>query len=136
MALIEILEKRWYVIVAILGIIILLLIWSGYFSFVFGDSFSTLHLYELNGSYIPEGTRFSLTEQDFKEFPQLRSAIREKNQKPQKIFPDGTRSYSFPLTESEMYRFNDRYWRNISGEDRRIFEYNGKNYEFTFPEMH
>jgi len=101
-----------------------------------GESFSTLHLYELNGSYIPEGTRFSLTEEDFKEFPQLASVIRDKKQNPQKIFPDGTRSYSFPLTESEMYKFNDRYWINSIGENRRIFEYHGKYYEFTYPEIH
>jgi len=136
MTFIDILKKRWYVFVVIIGIFVLLMIWSGYFSLIGGESFSTLHLYELNGSYIPEGTRFSLTEEDFKEFPQLASVIRDKKQNPQKIFPDGTRSYSFPLTESEMYKFNDRYWINSIGEDTRIFEYKGKFYEFTLPEIH
>ncbi len=136
MTFIDILKKRWYVFVVIIGIFVLLMIWSGYFSFMGGESFSTLHLYELNGSYIPEGTRFSLTEEDFKEFPQLASVIRDKKQNPQKIFPDGTQSYSFPLTESEMNKFNDRYWINSIGENRRIFEYHGKYYEFTYPEIH
>lgn len=132
----EILKKHWSVLIVILIMILLLLNWSSLFSLFSGNTFSTLHLYELNGSYVPQGTRFSLNEDDFKEFPQLASLIRDKKQNPQKIFPDGTRSYSVSLTESAMNRFNDRYWLNSMGEDRRIFEYNGKFYEFTFPEIH
>ena len=136
MTLIEILKKRWSVFVVIIGIFVLLTIWSGHFSFIGGESFSTLGLIELNGSYIPQGTRFSLSDDDFKEFPQLASIIRDTRQNPTQTYKDGTRIYLIPLTESEMYRFNGRYWLNNSGEDRRIFEYKGKYYEFTFPAIH
>jgi len=136
MTLIEILKKRWSVFVVIIGIFVLLTIWSGHFSFIGGESFSTLGLIELNGSYIPQGTRFSLSDDDFKEFTQLESIIRDTRQNPTQTYKDGTRIYLIPLTESEMYRFNGRYWLNNSGEDRRIFEYKGKYYEFTFPAIH
>jgi hypothetical protein len=136
MTFIEILKKRWYVFIGILLVIILLLNLSSIFSLFGGESFSTLGLIELNGSYIPQGTSFSLTDDDFKEFPQLASIIRDTRQNPTQTYKDGTRIYLIPLTESEMYRFNGRYWLNNSGEDRRIFEYKGKYYEFTFPAIH
>ena len=107
-----------------------------YSSLFAGESFSTLGLIELNGSYIPQGTPFSLSDDDFKEFPQLASIIRDTRQNPTQTYKDETRIYLIPLTESEMYRFNGRYWLNNSGEDRRIFEYKGKYYEFTFPAIH
>jgi hypothetical protein len=133
MTIIEILKKRWYVFIVILVIIIFLLNLSSIFSLFRGESFSTLGLIELNGSYIPQGTRFSLANDDFKEFPQLASIIRDNNQKPVEISDDGTRFYVVPLTVEERDRFNGRYWLNNSGEDRRIFEYNGKYYEYTYP---
>jgi len=136
MTFIEILKKQWYVFVVILVIIVILLNLSSIFSLFTGESFSTLGLIELNGSYIPQGTHFSLTEEDFKEFPQLASIIRDTRQNPTQTYKDGRRIYLIPLTESEMYRFNGRYWLNNSGEDRRIFEYKGKYYEFTFPAIH
>ena len=120
----------------ILGIIILLLNFSSIFSLFGGDSFSTLRLYELNGSFIPQGIRFSLTDDDFTEFPQLASIIRDKRQNPMRTFEDGTRFYMIPLTESEMYKFNGCFWLNSTGEDKRIFEYKGKYYEFDFPQIH
>jgi hypothetical protein len=136
MTFIEILKKRWYVFVVVLVIIIILLNLSSIFSVFAGESFSTVGLIELNGSYIPQGTRFTLTDDDFKEFPQLTSIIRDTRQNPTQTYKDGTRIYLIPLTESEMDRFNGRYWLNNSGEDRRIFECHGKYYEFTFPAIH
>ncbi len=55
MTFIEILKKQWYVFVVILAIIIILLNLSSIFSLFAGESFSTLRLYELNGSYNPRG---------------------------------------------------------------------------------
>jgi hypothetical protein len=136
MTLMETLKKRWYFFVLGLGIIILLFYLSISLSVFLGESFSTLGLYELNGSYIPQGTSFSLTDDDFKEFPQLASIIRDNKQKPVQSRDDGTRVYLIPLTQSEMDRFNNRYWLNSTGEDRRIFEYHGKYYEYTFPVIH
>jgi len=136
MTFIELLTKRWYVFIIILGFIILLLNLSSIFSLFGGESFSTVGLYELNESVIPQGTSFSLTEDDFKEFPQLASIVRDKRQNPMQTFDDGKRFYIIPLTEDEMYKFNNRYWVNRSGEMRRIFEYSGKYFEFTIPVIH
>jgi hypothetical protein len=86
MNVVEILIKRWYVFVVIIGIIVLLLVWSGYFSFIGGESFSSLSLYESNESFIPQEHTISLTEEDFNEFPQLASIIRDKNSKPTVIY--------------------------------------------------
>jgi len=136
MTFIEILKKRWYVFIVILVIIIIFLNLPLIFSLFTGESFSTLRLYELNGSYIPQGIHFSLTEEDFKEFPQLALIIRDKKQNPIQIHDDGTRFYMVPLTANERDRFKGRYWLNSTGEDRRIFEYKGKYYEFPLPEIH
>lgn len=136
MALMETLKKQWHFFIVGVGLIILLFYFSISLSVFLGESFSTLGLYELNGSYIPQGTRFTLTDDDFKEFPQLASIIRDNKQKPVQSRDDGTRVYLIPLTQSEMDGFNNRYWLNSNGEDRRIFEYNGKYYEFTFPVIH
>ncbi len=136
MTFIEILKKRWYVFIVILVIIIIFLNLPLIFSLFTGESFSTLRLYELNGSYIPQGIHFSLTEEDFKEFPQLALIIRDKKQNPIQIHDDGTRFYMVPLTANEMDTFNGRYWLNKSGEDSRFFEYHGKYYEYDLPQIH
>jgi hypothetical protein len=136
MTFIEILKKQWYLFIVILVIIVILLNLSSIFSLFAGESFSTLRLYELNGSYIPQGIHFSLTEEDFKEFPQLALIVRDKNQKPMQIFNDGTKFYMVSLTSNEMERFNSRYWLNRSGEMRRIFEYDGKYFEYDVPQIH
>jgi hypothetical protein len=73
------------------------------------ESYSTLYLYELNDSGVPQGIIISLTEEDFKECPQLASVIRDKNIKPVQIWDDGKRIYRIPLTVEEMYRFRDHY---------------------------
>lgn len=136
MALMETLKKRGYHFILGLGIIILFLYLSISLTVFLGESFSTLGLYELNRSYIPQGTSFSLTDDDFKDFPQLASIIRDNKQKPVQSRNDGTRVYLIPMTQSEMSKFNNHYWLNSTNEDRRIFKYNGKYYEFTFPAIH
>jgi hypothetical protein len=110
------------------------LVWR--YTIIGKESFSTLHLYELNGSAVPQGNRISLTKEDFEEFPQLASIIQDKNKNPTRIFDDGKRFYLIPLTSIEMNRFNSRYWLNSSGEDRRFFEDMGKYYEYNTHEIH
>ena len=134
---IEFLKKRWYVVIAILVFVIFLLNWFGFITIIGEESFSTLHLYESNESFIPQGHTISLTEEDFKEFPQLASIIRDKNTNPTVIYKNGIRSYHISFSSDEYSRFISRYWSNWSrSEDRRIFEYKGKYYEYDFPEIH
>jgi len=142
MSLIEILKARWYVFIAIFGIIILLLVWSGYFSFIGGESISTMSLYESNESFIPQRHTITLTEENFKEFPQLASIIRDKTTKPTVINSKGVRSYDVPFSSNGYSRFISRYWSDSSGYDnkswppRKISEYNGKYYEYGYPVIH
>jgi hypothetical protein len=143
MTLMDILRKRWYVIIAIFVIIIFLLNWFGFITIIGKESFSTLRLYELNESVIPQGHTISLTEEDFKEFPQLGSIIRDKNSKPTVISKMGIRSYEIPFSSEEYDRFIARYWSNVSRSEvdrpfphNRIFEYKGKYYEYDLPQIH
>jgi hypothetical protein len=143
MTYIEILKKRWYVFIAILVIIILLLYWFGFITLIGGGSFSTLRLYELNESVVTQGNSISLTEEDFKEFPQLASIIRDKNTKPTLIDKNGIRYYEVNFSSNEFNRFIARYWSNVSAYEidrptppRRIFEYKGKYYEYDEPQIH
>lgn len=136
-------DKGWKIGFTVLGIIfivffLLIFFWNGFMTLIGqGESYSTLRLYEFNESVLPQGNRISLIDEDFKEFPQLASIVRDKNQKPTRIFEDGTRFYMIPLTEDEMYEFNRRYWSNYSGfENRRLFEYKGKYYEYDYPQIH
>ena len=136
MTFIEILKKRWYVFIAILAILIFLLNWFGVITIIGKESFSTLHLDESNESAVPQGNTISLTDEDFKEFPQLASIIRDKKTNPTVIYKNVIRSYHIAFSSKEYSLFIARYWSNWSGEDRRIFEYNGKYYEYDFPEIH
>jgi len=131
MTFIEIFIKRWYVysVILVLGVIILLLFLVGISSSFGKESFSTVHMYEFNESVIPQGNSISLTEDDFKEFPQLASIIRDKNQK-------STHSYTILLTSDEYYKFIGRYWSNSSGENQRFFEYKGNYYGYDNPQIH
>jgi hypothetical protein len=135
MTFIEILKKRWYVCIAIFVVIILLLNWYGFITLFGKESFSTVHLSELNDSVVPQGKSISLTEEDFKQFPQLASIIRDKNQ-------NAAHSYTILFTADEYNWFVSRYWSNISEEDksqfppRRIFEYEGKYYIYDYPQIH
>ena len=143
MPLIEILKARWYVFIAILAILIFLLNWFGVITILGKESFSTLTLYESNESFVPQGNTISLTEEDFKEFPQLASIIRDKTTKPTVISMEGIRSYDIPFTSDEYSLFLARYWSNVNRSEvdkpfphNRIFEYNGKYYEFELPAIH
>jgi hypothetical protein len=142
MSLIEILKARWYVFIAILAILIFLLNWFGVITIIGKESFSTLSLYESNEGFIPQGHTITLTEEDFKEFPQLASIIRDKTTKPTVINKKGVRSYDVPFSSNEYSRFISRYWSNSSRSDdkswppRRIFEYNENYYEYDYPVIH
>jgi len=136
-------EKSWVIVITILvilfiGAIFALSNWGSVMALVgHGESYSTLRLYEFNENVVPQGNSISLTEADFKEFPQLALLIRDKKQKPTRIFDDGTRFFMIPLTSDEMYKFNDHFWSNYSGlENRRLFEYKGKYYEYDYPQIH
>jgi len=133
----EILKKRWYVLIAFFVIVFFLLNWFGVITIIGKESFSTLHLYESNESVIPQGHTITLTEDDFKDFPQLASIIRDKKTNPTVIYKNGIRAYHIPFSSKEYSLFLSRYWSNSSGsEDRRIFEYKGKYFEYDLPEIH
>ncbi len=138
MTFIEILKKRWYIIIAIMIIIILFLNWGDLSAIFGGESFSSVHLYEYNNTFCPEGTiRYTLTDEDFTEFPQLAPVIRDGRQNPLQIRPDGSRLFLIPLTASEMAGFNARYWSNSSGgETVRTFVYRGACYSYDVPQIH
>ncbi len=135
MTMSETMKKRWYISVAILGIVIFSLLWFGFITINGKEGYSTLVLTELNNSVIPQGIIISLTDEDFKEFPQIAMIVRDKNQKTVKISSDGTRFYIIYFTEEERYKFIRRYWGNFKGEPYRFFDYNGKYYQYNFPPM-
>jgi hypothetical protein len=143
MTFIELLKKRWYFFIAFVVIGIFVLNWFGIITIIGKESFSTLYLYESNESVVPQGYTFSLTEEDFKEFPQLASVIRDKTAKPTAIYKSGIRLYYIPLSSKEYGLFLARYWSNVSRSEtdkpfphNRIFEYDGKYYEFEIPDIH
>lgn len=128
MTISETLKKRWYVPVAILGIIIILLIWAAFAS-IGTESFSSLYVYKLNGSDIPQGNIISLTEEDFTIFPKL-VVIRDN------ISWEGSNLYFVDLTSDEYYFFKERYMspnRTPNLGDPRFFEYKGKYYSYHPP---
>jgi hypothetical protein len=136
MTFFETLKKRWYIFIAILGIIIILLHWFGYITIFETEHFSTLYLYEQNRSVIPLGYITHLTEEDFNLFPKLAPVIRDQNQKPLQILDDGERLYTIPLTQEEYYLFNSHYLPfdpAMNMEGGRSFEYNGKYYNYLPP---
>jgi len=82
MNIFETLKKRWYVLIAILGIVIFLMILAC-FSAIIGDPSATIFIYELNTSVVPQGNSISLTAEDFRVFPKLAPVVRDKTQKKQ-----------------------------------------------------
>lgn len=130
MTISETLKKRWYVPVAILGIIIILLIWAAFAS-IGTESFASLYLYKLNGSDIPQGNIISLTEEDFTIFPKL-VVIRDN------ISWEGSNLYFVDLTSDEYHFFKECYMSNRTPffGNTRFFEYKGKYYSYMPPQIH
>ncbi len=125
-------KKLIVVTIILLGVLLSLFVMNHYA----GESFSSFRLYEMNGTYTPPGPYISINETDFGLFPQLAAIVRDNKQKPAQIYEDGSRLYIIPLTEDQMYQFNQRYWSGSNGEDKRIFKYRDKFFQFTFPEIH
>jgi hypothetical protein len=102
-----------------------------------GESFSTLYLYELNGSVAPQGNITSLAEKDFSIFPKLAPVIRDNNQKPVTVLENGNRLYTIPLTNEEYYKFKNLYVPSgNAGVFEYFFEYKGKYYFYNSPGIH
>jgi hypothetical protein len=123
MTISETLKKRWYFPVAILGIIILLN-WFGFIAFIAKDPDSTLYLWELNESVVPQGNIFHLSDEDFKVSSKLAPVIRDNTQKAVEIMDDGRLLYKTYFYNNERESFILRY--GSSG----FFEYNGKYYSY------
>lgn len=119
----ETLKKRWYVLIAILGIIILLICF-GFITMIGNVPSATIFVYELNGRVAPQGNSISLTENDFNAFPKLAPVIRDMTKKPVEITSDGRLLYKIPLYGDERSVFVPLY--GSSG----FFEYEGKYYSF------
>lgn len=126
------LSKGWKIVIAVLVIFFV-----GYISmfflitfggFILGESDSTLYLWELNESNVPQGNITSLTDKNFNELPKLASVIRDKKQKPEQILENGNRLYTISLTMEERYGYG-----GLAGN---ILEYKGKYYTYDTPQIH
>jgi hypothetical protein len=120
--------------------------WFGFITIIGRESESSFLLYELNESVVPSGNIHTLTEEDFNEFPQLASAVRDKNRNPfrriEQFSANGMTYYIIRLTMDEMYTFKGHFWSNYDGlytgpeSLYRFFEYKGKYYKYSFPVIH
>ena len=119
----ETLKKRWFVLVAILGIIILLICFV-FINMIGNVPSEIIFIYELNGSVVPQGNIISLTENDFKVFPKLAPVIRDLTEKPVETTNDGRLLYKIHLYDNERSAFIPLY--GSSG----FFEYKGKYYHY------
>lgn len=92
----------------------------------------TTTLILVNENRTQSGIITHLTENDFKEFPQLTSIIQDNWQNYSYTSPDGTKVYTISLTEQEAKKFETLYWYNSSDQFvSRFFEYNGNYYSYT-----
>jgi hypothetical protein len=114
-------KNIWNIVVPIMVILLIVfivgvsyLLWSN----AVAESGSTLYIWELNTSDVPQGNIISLTEEDFKELPPLALVIRDKNQKPVTILENGNRLYWVHLAMEERSKYN--------GKCRSVLEYKGK----------
>jgi hypothetical protein len=133
-------EKRWNIIAVIVVIFLILftLTFSGGLNALFGgESYSTLYLYKVNQSFVPQKNIISLTDEDFKVFPKMAPVIRDETQKPDAIEDDQS-LYVIPLTDSEDQIFTERYLPYYPGDMSygRFLEYKGKYYRYTPPPIH
>jgi len=92
------------------------LIWSN----AVAESYSTLNLWELNKSKVPQENIISRTDEHFKRFPKLALVILDNNKKPLQILENGNRLYPISLTQEERYSYN--------GLAEHFLEYQGKYY--------
>jgi hypothetical protein len=124
------LNKGWKIVIAILVILffgyILTFFLINFGGLIFGESDSTLYLWELNESNVPQGKIITLTEEDLKLLPEMASVIRDKNKKPEQILENGNRLYTISLTMEGRYKYGTS----------RFFEYNGKYYYYDTPQIH
>jgi hypothetical protein len=139
MASSEISDKRWNIIagLVVIFLIIIILAFSGGLNAFIGKEYPySMVLYEMNGSFVPQGNIVHLTEVDFNSFPKLASVIRDKNQKPT-ILNDGRRFYSIGLTNDEYSWFVTHYLPTKPNDNNgRFFEYLGIYYNYDVPVMH
>jgi len=134
-------EKRWNIVavMVVIFLIIIVLTFSGALNAILGsESYSTLYLYKLNGSVIPQRNIISLTDEDFNMFPKLVPVIRDETQKPGDISENGERLYTISLTSDEYYIFSSKYLPYYPGDMSygRFLEYKGKFYRYTPPQIH
>ena len=133
------LKKNWFISLLVIIFIVsslLVLSWIGFMT-LSEEPFSTLSLYELNGSVVPQGNIIPLAEKDFSVFPKLAPVIRDKNQKPNAILDNGNRLYTIPLTNEEYNKFKNLYLPSgNAGVFEYFFEYKGKYYFYNSPGIH
>ena len=115
------LKNKWDIIVPIMLIVFVVLILASFylvFSYIKGESDSTMYITELNGSADPQGSIVYLTAEDFQVYTKLAPVIRDKTHKPDGI-ESGNLFYRIPLTveERQKYDFRDSF-----------LEYEGKYY--------
>jgi hypothetical protein len=126
------LSAGWKIVIAVLVILffgyILTFFLINFGGLIFGESDSTLYLWELNESNIPNGNIISLTDENFNELPKLASVIRDKKQKPEQILETGNRLYTISLTMEERYIYG-----GLAGS---YLEYEGKYYFYDTPSIH
>jgi hypothetical protein len=140
MTISETLKKRLKILGAILAIFVIFFIgysiwnfWDYQISAGWGTN-AEFGLTEINESATPHGNIIHLTEEDFKIFPKLAPAIRDKTQRVMGVYDNGSRiSYTIHLTDDEYEQFKSLYFPPNPDNLHRFFEYNGKYYEYDYP---
>jgi hypothetical protein len=118
MTFIEVLKQNWLSI-AIFGIIVVFILnLFGFIVLIPRDPVATIRIHELN--YVADGQTIILTEDDFKEIPQLAVLIRDHNSAGGRVALYSSKDYG---------NFISRY-KTYEKEASHIFEYQGKFYEY------
>ena len=118
-------KNKWDIIVPIILVVLIVFILacvSWFFGYIKGESDSAMYITELNGSAAPQGSVVSLTAEDFQVYTKLAPIFRDKTQKPDAIYEDGTHLYVIPLTMEERHIYNP-----LMGS---TLEFEGKYYSF------
>jgi len=137
MTLSDALKKRWKLLIAILGIVVIIFIaysiWAHQASVGWGTN-SQIDIIEINESVVPQGNIVHLNEEDFKKFPKLAPVIRDKTQRIRGVSNDGKRiTYTIFLTDEERVEITSLYFPPNPDNLERFFEYNGKYFAYDFP---